>query len=221
MAIKFALCLNLVFLVLLIHNNAISCFDLVAKPKVYMISCASGECQEAMSNCVNKWMCLGVKGCQKCLDFYPKCDKECGIDLFDKDEYLNLTGSYYLPCDFNSVEQVAACALHCRGRFFTGSECSRVDGFPVCKCFNNDFSIMSSSTSATSASKTTTTTTTTTTESTTVTSALPWNITLTGHSNWILCIITLNNGDIASGSTDTSIIIWDSVTYSIKRVLTI
>jgi hypothetical protein len=122
MAKEIALGLNLVFLVLLMHNNAISCFDLVAKPKAYMMSCASGECQEAISNCVNMWHCLGVKPCQKCLAYYPQCDSACGIDLFDKDEYLSVNGFDYLPCESSNQKQVAACALHCRGRYFTGSE---------------------------------------------------------------------------------------------------
>jgi WD40 repeat protein len=230
MAKGIAIGLSVVFLVWLINNNAISCFDLVAKPKSYMMSCASGECQEAISYCVNMWMCLGVRGCQKCLAFYPECDKECGGDLLEPNEYLSLNGSYYLPCDSSSKEQVAACALNCRSRFFTSSECSRVEGYPVCKCFNNDFSVTSSSTT-TSASQTTTTTTTrvittqtirpeTTTETTIVTSTSPWNhITLTGHTDLVRCMIVLNNGDLASGSDDKTIIIWDSVTYSIKRVL--
>jgi WD40 repeat protein len=232
MAKEIALGLNLVFLALLMHNNAISCFDLVAKPKAYMMSCASGECQEAISYCVNKWMCLGVKGCQICLAYYPLCDRQCGGDLLEPIEYLSLNGLNYLPCDSSSQMQVAACAINCRSRFFTSSECSRVEGFPVCKCFNNDFSVTSSS-PATSTSQTTTITTTTittatttqtirpetTTESTTVASTSPWNITLTGHSDYVRCMIVLNNGDLASGSDDKTIIIWDSVTYSIKRVL--
>lgn len=43
-------------------------------------------------------------------------------------------------------------------------------------------------------------------------------ITLTGHSYWVSDIISLNNGDFASCG-DKSIIIWDSVFFSIKRVL--
>jgi WD40 repeat protein len=45
------------------------------------------------------------------------------------------------------------------------------------------------------------------------------NITLNGHNDWVLCVIVLNNGDLASGGKDKKIIIWDSVTYGIKRWL--
>jgi WD40 repeat protein len=210
-----ALCLKLLVFILFLYTNAISCVD-YADSLGYMMTCASSECQEAISYCVNTFKCLGIKPCQKCLSDYPQCENACGSDLFDDKEYITIK---YLPCDQSSQEQVAACELHCRGLYFTSSQCTRVEGFPVCKCSNN-ISLQMSSTTTTKTS-TQTTHPETTTESTTVTSTLPpWNdITLEGHSYWVNCIITLNNGDFASGSADRTIIIWDSVTFSIKRVL--
>jgi WD40 repeat protein len=215
MAKGIALGLSVVFLVWLIQNTAVSCFDWY-KPKGYVDTCATLDCQVAISYCVNLKKCMGIKPCQNCIIDYPfgNCGSACGDNLFDQNEYLYLTGSYYLPCDPAIREQVAACALHCRGHYLTGSSCSSLEGRLVCKCFNNEFSITSSSSStATSASQTTT-------ETAVVTSASNWaNIILDGHSNKVNCIITLNNGDLASGSDDKSIIIWDSTTYNIKRLL--
>jgi WD40 repeat protein len=41
--------------------------------------------------------------------------------------------------------------------------------------------------------------------------------TLTGHSDWISSLAVLKSGDLASGSYDKTIKIWDSSTGSMKR----
>jgi len=49
-----------------------------------------------------------------------------------------------------------------------------------------------------------------------------WSLkrTLTGHSDWVISLAVLQNGDLASGSGDKTIKIWDSSTWSLKRTLT-
>jgi WD40 repeat protein len=46
-------------------------------------------------------------------------------------------------------------------------------------------------------------------------------VTLTGHRLTIFAIVQLSNGDIASAGYDKSILIWDSVSYQLKRNLTL
>jgi len=43
---------------------------------------------------------------------------------------------------------------------------------------------------------------------------------LTGQSDWVRSLAVLQNGDLASGSFDQTIKIWDSSTGSLKRTLT-
>jgi WD40 repeat protein len=42
---------------------------------------------------------------------------------------------------------------------------------------------------------------------------------MTGHSNWVRSLTTLLNGDLASGSYDTTINIWNPIDATLKKTL--
>jgi WD40 repeat protein len=83
-------------------------------------------------------------------------------------------------------------------------------------------STITSTCSSTSTSTVMTTTTTTTTSSSTnaPTTSFWSSITLNGHKYAINAVVVLKNGDLASADDIARIIIWDSITYQIKRNLT-
>jgi WD40 repeat protein len=189
---------NLILFCLALHENFVSC-DILAKQNGYTQTCESTECQNAISLCVKKWNCLGLMQCKDCLANYPKCESACETELFNEDNYIAIYGIKYLPCNQTSLEQVAACELQCRGRNFLNSQCTSIDGLSACKCSSHIPLQMSSSQTTNPPTSTT------------------WNnIILKGHSNYVRCLVVLNNGDLASGSFDKSIIIWDTITYSKK-----
>jgi WD40 repeat protein len=131
---------------------------------------------------------------------------------------VTANGIEYLPCFQSNDEQVvSAFELYCSGQHVKNSQCTRREGYSVCKC-SNDIRSQTLSSTATLAQSTLPQTTTTT-SSLSASLLLNSKMALTGHSNWINCIIVLNNGDFASGSHDSTIIIWDSINYSKKRIL--
>jgi WD40 repeat protein len=191
-----------------------------------VLTCTTPECQMAISYCIDSAKCFGTVHCKRCLNNYPGCNSACANDLFNEVDYLSVNGFKHLPCDDTSAEQVKACELHCRGFYFRYSECTLLDGFPICKCSSVPISF--SSTSSTSTSNLSTSTNTvmpSTTIKTTTTTSVPttsfWSsLTLNGHTNDINAVVALKNGDLASADDDRRIIIWDSMTYQIKRNLT-
>jgi WD40 repeat protein len=144
---------------------------------------------------------------------YTKCEIGCGIDLFDEEKYTIINGLKHLPCNQLSLEQKAACEFHCRALNLLNSQCTFIDGLPVCKC-SSDNNL------PTSTSPTTKTTETTATTSESVSSSWEY-ITLKGHSSAVSCIIVLDNGDFVCGGYDYLIILWDGVTYRKKRIMKI
>jgi hypothetical protein len=100
----------------------------------YTLTCTILGCQTAILNCIGWFKCLGIEQCKKCLHSFPECYSTCANDLFNQDYYMNVNGVKYLPCDDKSAEQVKACELHCRGFLFTYSQCTQLEGFPICKC---------------------------------------------------------------------------------------
>jgi hypothetical protein len=214
---KFACCfLFLIFNVL--HSNGLE-FRLANNhnSRGYMLTCSSTNCQTAISNCIDSFKCLGVDQCKRCLTFYPECNSTCANDLFNEQDYVSVNGLKYLPCDDTSAEQVKACELHCRGFYFRYSECTLLDGFPICRCS----SLPLSSPPSTSSSTITTISSTTMSSRITIPTTSFWtSITLNGHTLDINAVVVLKNGDLASGDDSGRIIIWDSTTYQIKRNLT-
>jgi WD40 repeat protein len=187
----------------------------------YMLSCSKSECQVAISFCGN--VCFGVDQCKRCISNYPQCNTTCADDLFNQNDYVTVNGFKYLLCDDTSPSQVKGCGLHCRGLFFSFSECTLLNDIPICRCS----SLPVSSTSTFNPSTTTLTSTgTTTTITSTKTTTTYWtttywnNITLYGHTDGVNAVVVLKNGDLASASNDASVIIWDSITYKIKLKLT-
>jgi hypothetical protein len=154
---KFAFCFF--FLLLSILQSSCLGFGLPSyrNTRGYILTCSSPVCQTVISNCIDSFKCLGVDQCKRCLTFYPECNSTCANDLFNEQDYVSVNGLKYLPCDDTSAEQVKACELHCRGFYFRYSECTLLDGFPICRCSSMPLSsttFISTSTLSTSVSMT-------------------------------------------------------------------
>jgi WD40 repeat protein len=174
------------------------------EPKSYTSTCASVECQSAISMCVDTWKCFGQYQCTSCIDTYEKCDKSCLTDLLDQNEYITINDEGYLPCNRTSQLEIRACQLHCRILFYRYSQCTIIDVYSVCNCSSQPF--ISTTTPPTTTRPLTTTN--------------PNYATLVGHEGYVNYLRVLENGDLASGSDDRSILIWDASTFQLKRNLT-
>jgi WD40 repeat protein len=187
----------------------------------FILTCSISGCQTAISNCIFSFKCLGIDQCKRCLNSYQECNNTCANDLFNEQDYVIVNGAKYLPCDDTSAEQVKACELHCRGYFFRYSECTLLDGFPICRCSSFPYSSTSSSSTSRLGTTVTSSATSTLATTTTATATSFWSsITLNGHTSDINAVVVLKNGDLSSADDSGIIIIWDSITYQLKRNLT-
>jgi WD40 repeat protein len=219
----FALCLHNKYIACLAQSNTLNHNN--KQSKAYMVTCGEDACQDAISLCVNRWMCLGVANCKQCLSRYPECISTCATDLFNEKDYITVNREKYLPCDDKSPQQIKACELNCRGYYFRYSECTLLDGlypYPVCRCSSHPlFTTTSSYTTTTTAHiNDTNTSSTIRISSTNRISTTPSKfITLTAHEDRITSVVQLNNDDLATASSDRTIKIWNLTSYQTKRTI--
>jgi hypothetical protein len=133
----------------------------------YMTSCTSTACQSAITSCCTSFSCLGESQCTKCLGFYSSCNSNCAVDLFNKNEYLQLNGKPYLACNKSISDQVNACKLACRAGFYTYSQCTFIESQSICECSSVPFTLPTTTSSTTTTTTTTTASPTISTETTT------------------------------------------------------
>jgi WD40 repeat protein len=134
----------------------------------------------------------------------------------DEQLYVTVDEQAYLKCDAQSSLQTIACRFVCRIGYYAFSRCLLIDEQrSVCACSTTPTLPLPTKT-LTSTKETTTTTTSTTTS---ITETQKIASIMTGHNNTVRCLTVLNDGSIASGAADWSIIIWDMSTGRPKRIL--
>jgi hypothetical protein len=210
------------FLLLCLCSSLTLQDDARESSRAYMVTCASSECQQAISYCNNQTKCLGDI-CKRCLEGFTQCNSQCTKDLFNETEYLQVNGMKYLPCDDTSVAQARGCELICRSKFFLNSYCSLLNCLPVCICTSVNASQISSTTSSseidcqhTGHSEVSTSSSTTSSSTTQSTTPLLNEVTLSGFTSDINGIAVLNNGNLAVAS-GFAIQVWDLATAQLKR----
>jgi WD40 repeat protein len=182
---------------------------------IYIMSCSSAQCQDAISNCVNKFSCLGKYQCHRCVGFYNNCSQTCLDNLLDPNGYVSITEQLYLPCDGSVPLQLNACRFICRSSYYLYSQCVYEGNYPLCKCSRTPFTISSSATTAT-ATTISTTTTKLQTSTTQASQANPLNIVMI-DSEPIHDLAVLDNGDLVTSSKNVNFTIWDIQSKAIRR----
>jgi WD40 repeat protein len=199
------------------------------------LECYANFCQEPLSFAIAK-KCYGLKSCKSIItEKFPFCTT-CVNELLDPRNLETVNGNNYFICDKEDVFQVLGCNFFCRVNFLPSGACERVGNVPACKCLASDDQ-QTTPTTTTTQTTTTTTKPTTTIETTTfptttiktttipitTTTRLPYGTlkrTLTGHTNWVRALAVLQNGDLASGSYDNTVKIWNANDGTLKRTLT-
>ena len=162
--------------------------------KIYPASCNTPICKEGLDACIAS-DCYVARDCKSIIDGnYPTCSR-CVVDILDPSTHATVNGNNYLVCDSEDDLQVKVCLFYCRVYYYPYGECVKQYSVPICKCLDE-------------APITTTTSTVAPVSSLSIGTLLQ---TLSGHTNQVRALTKLPDGDIASGSVDATINIWDSV----------
>ncbi|CAF1013692.1 unnamed protein product [Brachionus calyciflorus] len=166
--------------------------------KYWLSSCTLYGCEIAINECSN---CFGETNCKRCITNIKQYCSFCAEDIFDKEILETIGNEKYFLCDNTDPFQRKICHIYCRGKLINFGDCKRIENIPACEC-----SLASSTTSiATTKPKTT---------------KRPFIGTLTGHTSGVSSLTVLNNGNLASGSVDRTIKIWNTNDFSLVRTLT-
>jgi WD40 repeat protein len=179
--------------------------------KNWATSCNSVECRDALEYAINSG-CFGSRGCKSSIDNYYLSCSVCADDILDPNTQVIVNGNSFLFCVNDDNLQLKACLFYCRVYYLPNGNCLvQKIGASICEC-NREV------TSATSSTMSTTTMTSQTTIATTTISSFGSVLfTFIGHSSSLKGLASLKTGDLASGSSDGSIKIWNKNDGTLKR----
>ena len=199
---------NLILVSLLLVLTFSHCFVTVAtvarlESKYWLNSC-NGDCINALTYALEK-KCNSHTDCRNLIaESHAQCIK-CLDDIVDEESMELINGKPYFLCKNQINMQQLGCQYYCSVIYGTTGECERHSSSvrpSVCKCQGMD--------------ETTTTTQQTQTTTTTTLPLEPLQSTLTGHSDLVRSLAVLPNGDLASGSDDSTIKLWNTLSVSSK-----
>ena len=120
---------SLVFLCLIVI--ALGESSIVHKEKIYLTTCSSSTCTDALTKCA---FCFGETQCKKCIsDFNEECVL-CASEVFSEPSFTIGGTVYPMICDSTQALQVSVCNIRCRSEWFTNGNCVKVENAPVCQC---------------------------------------------------------------------------------------
>ena len=181
-------------------------FKAIHSHRYWTVSCRSVLCQQGLDLCIST-NCLGHRQCKAIINEYYSSCSLCANEILDNSQHELINGNYYPICDSEDDLHVKACLFYCRSNYNPNGECVKENNVPICKCVTG-FTIPS----------TTSITITTTTIATSPFGSVL--LTLTGHINSVKAVAVLHNGDLASGSDDQTVKIWNPYNGSLIRTLT-
>ena len=161
--------------------------------KVWTVSCRNYRCEHAFVYCVQT-KCNSDLNCRDCIKaHYPDC-QTCLDEFFQPDQFLQINNEDHLICDSEDPLQTSACKFYCRTKYFFDDDdniCTRINKKPVCKCgASEDKPLIGTVLHS-----------------------------LRGHTGRINTVAALNDGNLATGSSDTTIRIWNANTGASIKVL--
>jgi WD40 repeat protein len=182
--------------------------------KTWTVSCNSQFCKEGLDFSIAS-NCLGARVCTSIIELYYRSCTLCANDILDTRDHVLINGNYYPICDSSDDLHVKACLFYCRANWISSGTCVKHNNIiPICKCGIESTLTVNEITNTTTSSTTTSTTTTTTTT--------PFGTllqTLNGHTQTLHALTVLQNGDLVSGSWDSTIKIWNPIDGTLKRTL--
>jgi len=105
--------------------------------KSWESTCVILSCDRTIDVCIQNG-CLGLNNCKSCLNTNNQNCGVCFSDIITETDHLQSNGEPTIICDITKNFHKLACQFFCRINFSIYSECSVVNGFPVCNCLDNN-----------------------------------------------------------------------------------